>query len=136
MYCRSCTGAIAGHGVIYYIAMTSLLPVLSLSANTSFVGFPRLCRIVAQDGYLPRAFAVADRRLVFSVGNPRADIHGRRIADLFGGITDRLIPLFAIGAFLTFSMSQIGMVAHHGENKRRENATRLAINAVGALLRL
>ena len=93
--------AIAGHGIIYYIAMTSLLAVLSLSANTSFVGFPRLCRIVAQDGYLPRAFAVADRRLVFSVGIFVLMVTAGGLLILFGGITDRLIPLFAIGAFLT-----------------------------------
>ena len=125
------TAAIAGHGVIFYVAMASLLAVLSLSANTSFVGFPRLCRIVAQDGYLPRAFAVADRRLVFSVGIFVLTATAGGLLILFGGITDRLIPLFAIGAFLTFSMSQIGMVAHW----RREgpgNAGRLAINAAGA----
>lgn len=123
--------AIAGHGVVYYVAMASLLAVLSLSANTSFVGFPRMCRIVAQDGYLPRAFAVADRRLVFSVGIFVLTITAGGLLILFGGITDRLIPLFAIGAFLTFSMSQFGMVAHWRKQGPR-NATRLAINATGA----
>ena len=78
-----------------------LLAVLSLSANTSFVGFPRLCRIAARDGYLPRAFAVADRRLVFSVGIFVLTATAGGLLVLFGGITDRLIPLFAIGAFLT-----------------------------------
>ncbi len=125
------TAAVAGRGVIYYVAMVSLLAVLSLSANTSFVDFPRMCRIVAQDGYLPRAFAVADRRLVFSVGIFVLTVTAGGLLILFGGITDRLIPLFAIGAFLTFSMSQIGMVVHW----RRQgpgSATRLAINALGA----
>ena len=125
------TAAIVGHGVIYYVAMASLLAVLCLSANTSFVGFPRLCRIVAADGFLPRAFAVADRRLVFSVGIAVLAITAGGLLILFGGITDRLIPLFAIGAFLTFSMSQIGMVAHWRKQEGR-NRTRLAINAVGA----
>ena len=76
-------GAIVGHGLIYYVAMASLLAVLCLSANTSFVGFPRICRLVALDDYLPRSFAVAARRLGFSVGvlfDPeeradRADVH-------------------------------------------------------------
>ena len=124
-------GAVAGRGVVYYIAMTSLICVLSLSANTSFVGFPRMCRIVAEDGYLPRAFAVADRRLVFSVGIFVLTIAAGGLLIVFGGITDRLIPLFAIGAFLTFSMSQIGMVAHWRHQEGR-HGTRLAINAIGA----
>ena len=117
--------AIAGRGIIYYIAMTSLLAVLCLSANTSFVGFPLLCRIVAQDGYLPRSFAVADRRLVFSVGILVLTFTAGGLLILFGGITDRLIPLFAIGAFLTFSMSQIGMVRHWRREGQRD-ARRLA----------
>lgn len=125
------TGAIAGHGVVYSVAMASLLAVLSLSANTSFVDFPRLCRIVAGDGFLPKSFAVADRRLVFSVGVIVLAVTAGGLLILFGGITDRLIPLFAIGAFLTFSMSQIGMVAHWRTQDGR-NQARLAINALGA----
>ena len=124
--------AIAGHGVIYYVSMASLLAVLCLSANTSFVGFPRLCKVVAADGFLPRSLAVADRRLVFSVGIVVLTVTAGGLLILFGGITDRLIPLFAIGAFLTFSMSQVGMVAHWRKTEGR-NATRLAINAIGAV---
>ncbi len=126
-------GAVVGHGAIYYVAMGSLLAVLSLSANTSFVAFPRLSRLVAEDGFLPRAFAVADRRLVFSVGIGFLTIAAGALLVVFGGITDRLIPLFAIGAFLTFTMSQIGMVAHWRKQKGR-NGGRLAINAVGAAI--
>lgn len=125
-------GAIVGHGVIYYVAMTSVLAVLCLSANTSFVGFPRLCRLVAEDGYLPRGFAVADRRLVFSVGIAFLTIVAGGLLILFGGITDRLIPLFAIGAFLTFTISQVGMVVHW-RRQGRGNLWRLAINALGAV---
>lgn len=125
------TAAIAGRGLVYYVAMASLLAVLCLSANTSFVGFPRLCRLVALDGYLPRPFAVADRRLIFSVGVLFLTITAGGLLVLFGGITDRLIPLFAIGAFLTFTMSQLGMVAHWRREARRYSA-RLAINALGA----
>jgi amino acid transporter len=122
--------AIIGRGVLYYVAMASLLAVLCLSANTSFVGFPRICRLVALDDYLPRSFAVADRRLVFSVGVGFLTITAGLLLVVFGGITDRLIPLFAIGAFLTFTMSQLGMVQHW----RREggNRHRLAVNALGA----
>ena len=124
-------GAIAGHGVVYYVGMVSLLAVLCLSANTSFVGFPRIARLVALDGYLPRGFAVADRRLVFSVGVIFLTVTAAALLVVFGGITDKLIPLFAIGAFLTFTMSQLGMVAHWRRQQGR-NAGRLAINALGA----
>jgi amino acid transporter len=125
-------GAIAGHGLVYYVAMASVLAVLCLSANTSFVGFPRLCRLVALDDYLPSAFAVADRRLVFSVGVLFLTLGGGALLIAFDGITDRLIPLFAIGAFLTFTVSQLGMVAHWRRAGRRQ-WHRLVINALGAV---
>lgn len=126
------TAAIAGRGTIYYVAMASLLAVLCLSANTSFVGFPRLCKLVAQDGFLPRSFAVADRRLVFSVGVGFLAVTAGALLLAFGGITDRLIPLFAIGAFLTFTLSQAGMVAHW-RKQPGGNQGRLAINGLGAV---
>src|SRR5438270_5097289 len=114
--------------------MSALLCVLCLSANTSFVGFPRLCRMVAQDGYLPKPFAIAGRRLVYSVGGTYLAITAGLLLVVFGGITDRLIPLFAIGAFLTFTLSQAGMVVHwrrklRSESRRRGHRLNLAINA-------
>jgi len=125
-------GAVAGRGVLYYVAMSSLLAVLCLSANTSFVGFPRLCHLVARDNYLPRAFAVSDRRLVYSAGVLFLCVTAGGLLVLFGGITDRLIPLFAIGAFLTFTMSQVGMVLHWRRQEGR-HAGPLAINTLGAV---
>lgn len=122
--------AIAGRGVLYHVAMISLLAILCLSANTSFVAFPRICRLVALDDYLPRSFAVSDRRLVYSVGVLFLTATGGGLLILFGGITDRLIPLFAIGAFLTFTLSQSGMVIHW--RRQGGEARRLAINALGA----
>src|SRR6202030_3521481 len=120
--------------------MASVLTVLCLSANTSFVDFPRLCRMGAQDDYLPRSFAVVGRRLVFSVGILYLAATAGILLTVFGGITDRLIPLFAIGAFLTFTLSQTGMVVHRRrELQKAQDArelhfhrVRLAINAVGA----
>jgi amino acid transporter len=105
-------GAVVGNGIFYYVAMGSLLSVLTLSATTSFIDFPRLCRMVAEDSFLPRPFAMAGRRLVFSVGILYLAAAASVLLFAFDGITDRLIPLFAIGAFLTFTMSQAGMVAH------------------------
>lgn len=124
-------GAVAGHGAVYYVAMTSLLAVLCLSANTSFVGFPRVCHLVARDDYLPRAFGHSDRRLVYSAGVIFLTVTAGGLLVLFGGITDRLIPLFAIGAFFTFTMSQLGMIVHWRRQEGR-NAHRLAINLLGA----
>ena len=132
--------AVLGRGAPFFIAMASLLCVLALSANTSFVDFPRLCRMVAQDGFLPRSFAIAGRRLVFSVGIAYLAGAAGLLLLAFGGITDRLIPLFAIGAFLTFTLSQVGMVVHwrramRGSRDRREARSfraHLLINGVGA----
>ena len=133
-------GAVAGRGTFYYVAIASALGILCLSANTSFVGFPRMCRLVAQDEFLPRPFATAGRRLVYSVGIIYLAITAGLLLTLFDGVTDRLIPLFAIGAFLTFTMSQTGMVVHWRRelrNPRRTETRRrvlinLVINAVGA----
>jgi len=132
--------AVAGRGAFYYVAMASLLAVLCLSANTSFTGFPRLCRILAQDGFLPAPFAAVGRRLVYSVGIGYLAVTAGLLLAAFGGITDRLIPLFAIGAFLTFTLSQAGMVGHWlrelGQGARRDRArhrAQLAVNAAGTV---
>jgi MFS family permease len=124
------TGAIVGRGVIYFIAIGSLLAVLCLSANTSFVDFPRLCRLVARDGYLPRAFAMPGRRLVYSVGILWLAATAGLLLTVFGGITDRLIPLFAVGAFMAFTLLQLGMAFHWA--REQGNRGRLWINGTGA----
>jgi amino acid transporter len=134
-------GAAVGEGPLYYIAMGSVLCILALSASTSFVAFPRLCRTVAEDGFLPKGFAIAGRRLVSSVGILYLAATAAMLLVAFDGITNRLIPLFAIGAFLTFTLSQAGMVAHwHRELRARRGdrsvhaiRTHLGINAVGAV---
>jgi amino acid transporter len=132
--------AVVGEGIFYYVAIGSLLCVLALSANTSFVDFPRLCRRIAQDGFLPKPFAVVGRRLVFSVGILYLAVSAGLILTIFGGITDHLIPLFAIGAFMTFTISQTGMVVHwrrairekRSERDQRPDRFHFGINAVGA----
>jgi len=132
-------GAIEGVPALY-VAIASALMILCLSANTSFVGFPQLCRIVAQDGFLPRPFATVGRRLVYSLGILYLTLTAGFLLIVFDGITDRLIPLFAIGAFATFTLSQTGMVAHwrnvlrakRGRGQRQRVQTKLFINAVGA----
>ena len=113
-------GAVYGRGWFYYLTIGSVLAVLCLSANTSFVGFPRLCHLVAQDGFLPLPFAVPGRRLVYSVGVLFLAAGAGSLLVAFGGITDRLIPLFAIGAFLSFTLSQAGMAAHWRRALRKD----------------
>jgi amino acid transporter len=104
--------AVAGKALFYYVAIGSVLAVLALSANTAFADFPRLCQIVAEDGYLPPAFSSRGRRLVFSHGVYVLVCFAGLLLVIFRGVTDRLIPLFAVGAFLAFTLSQAGMVVH------------------------
>jgi amino acid transporter len=127
--------ALVGRGIFYYVAIYSLLAVLALSANTSFVGFPRLCRLIAQDRFLPVGFATVGRRLVFSVGILFLTTASGLLLVAFRGITDRLIPLFAVGAFLAFTLSQTGMVMHWWRRKESERSARrhLLVNGLGAV---
>ena len=125
--------AVVGTGGFYYICIASILIVLALSANTGFADFPRLCRLIAQDGFLPRVFASRGRRLVYSLGIYVLTGLSAFLLIVFGGITDRLIPLFAVGAFLAFTLSQAGMVGHWWREGGTRRAPAMAINGVGAL---
>lgn len=140
------TGAVIGRGWFYYVTIGSVLACLCLSANTSFVDFPRLSRLIAEDGFLPRAFATVGRRLVYSVGILFLASAAGALLIAFRGITDRLIPLFAVGAFLAFTLSQAGMVMHwHKELKSNRNVetvkqkgrhashVRMWVNGIGAI---
>ena len=124
--------AVVGRGYFYYATMGSVVAVLALSANTSFADFPRLCRVLANDRFLPDAFAVRGRRLVFSHGVIVLAVLAGLLLIVFGGVTDRLIPLFAIGAFLAFTMSQAGMVAHWRKLGAAKHRYSLWVNAIGA----
>jgi amino acid transporter len=129
------TAAVAGKGIFYNLTMFSVLLVLCLSANTSFADFPRLCRIVARDDYLPHSLTTRGRRLVFSQGIFALAILAGLLLILFGGITDRLIPLFAVGAFTAFTLSQTGMVAHWRRTAKGAKAAQgMLVNGIGALV--
>lgn len=125
-------GAVAGRGIFYWVSIISILLVLCLSANTSFADFPRLCRTVAEDGYLPRSFANQGRRLVYSEGIWLLALLSGVLLIVFDGVTDRLIPLFAVGAFLAFTLSQSGMVAHWLKSQERGVFTSMVVNGLGA----
>ena len=123
-------GAVAGKGIFYGISIGSILVVLSLSANTAFADFPRLARAIAQNGFLPHALALRGRRLVFEKGIYALAVLTGVLLVMFDGITDRLIPLYAVGAFLAFTLSQAGMVMHW---KRVGGATHsMIVNGLGA----
>jgi len=128
--------AVIGKGWFYYIGIGSILSVLALSANTSFADFPRLTRAIALRDYLPHVFKIRGRRLLYSHGIVALVGFTAVLLISFGGVTDRLIPLFAIGAFLAFTLSQAGMVVHwHRLGKQGQSGTihRMVINGVGAL---
>jgi amino acid transporter len=126
------TAAVVGRGWFYYVTIGSVLSVLALSANTGFADFPRLCRVIAQDGFLPNSFAHRGRRLVYSRGILVLATLSAGLLIGFGGITDNLIPLFAVGAFLAFTLSQAGMVAHWRKVGGPHAGKSMAINAAGA----
>jgi hypothetical protein len=125
--------AVTGRGWFYYLAIVSVLALLTLSANTAFADFPRVCRFVAEDGFLPTAFANRGRRLVYSEGICVLTLFTAALLIGFGGITDRLIPLFAVGALLSFTMSQAGMVVHWKKTGGRSARTGMLLNFTGAL---
>ncbi len=125
------TRAVMGHGWFYSLTIASVLLVLALSANTAFADFPRLTRAIALDNYMPHIFLLRGRRLLYSWGIYVLVALTALLLVVFGGVTDRLIPLYAIGAFLAFTLSQSGMVMHW---KRQGNASgRMLVNAVGAV---
>ena len=125
--------AITGQGAFYWINIISILIVLALSANTAFADFPRLARAIARNGYLPHALTLRGRRLVFTPGIYALAILTGVLLTMFSGVTDRLIPLYAVGAFLAFTLSQAGMVMHWKKNGGRHAGKSMAINAIGAI---
>lgn len=124
--------AIAGRGAFYYASLACIFVVLTYSAQTSFADFPRVCRLLADDRFLPPAFANRGRRLVFSHGIVVLAILSTVLLVVFGGVTEALIPLFAVGAFTAFVLSQVGMVVHWYRRRSRRAWLRLACNAIGA----
>jgi amino acid transporter len=126
--------AVFGRGWFYYTTMGSVLLALALSANTAFADFPRLTRAIALNDHLPHVLILRGRRLLFSHGIYALTGFTAVILILFRGVTDRLIPLYAIGAFLAFTLSQAGMVIHW---KRAEDHKgqhwHMFVNGVGAV---
>ena len=121
-----------GEGPLYVVLQLATAGILTLAANTAYAGFPWLSSIIAQDGYLPRQFANRGDRLVFSNGIVFLAVAAGALLVAFGGVTTKLIPLYAVGVFTSFTLSQAGMVRHH--QRLREPAWKrgMVVNAVGA----
>src|ERR1700682_6248601 len=126
--------AIFGRGIFYYVAIAAILSVLSLSANTAFADFPRLCRAISQDNYLPHVFGYRGRRLVYTYGIVLLAVLALVLLVLFRGVTDKLIPLYAVGAFLAFTLSQSGMVVHWYKNRTEHWRKSAFVNGLGAFV--
>jgi amino acid transporter len=126
------TVAVMGRGVFYYVTIGSILLVLALSANTAFADFPRLTRAIAHNNYLPHLFIVRGRRLLYQNGIFMLVLLTAILLVLFDGVTDRLIPLYAVGAFLAFTLSQAGMVMHWKRHGGPKAAWHMFVNGLGA----
>jgi amino acid transporter len=127
-------GAVFGQGsLMYYVLQISTMAILLLAANTAFADFPRIASILARDGYLPRQLHNRGDRLVFSNGILALGGVAALLIVAFGGITTALIPLYAVGVFCGFTLSQVGMVRHHQREQEPNWKRHAVLNAIGAV---
>ena len=122
-----------GGNALYYVLQYATFAILVLAANTAFADFPRLASILARDGYMPRQFAARGDRLAFSNGIIALAMSAALLIWAFHGDTSALIPLYAIGVFVCFTLSQAGMVMHWWRNRDAGWRRRAALNGVGAV---
>ncbi len=125
--------AVYGGGPLYVILQFATAAILTLAANTAYAGFPLLSSMIARDGYLPRQLSGRGDRLVFSNGIIILSVLAAALLVAFGGLTNALIPLYAVGVFTAFTLSQAGMVQHHRRLKEPGWQRGVAINAVGSV---
>jgi amino acid transporter len=121
-----------GNGPVFLVLQFATAAILTLAANTAYADFPRLSSIIAADGYLPRQLANRGDRLVFSNGILVLSVAAGALLVAFGGLTNALIPLYAVGVFTSFTLSQAGMVRHHRREHEPGWRHNIVINAVGA----
>ena len=123
---------VLGEGPLYWILQFATAGILVLAANTAYADFPRLSSIIARDGFLPRQFANRGDRLVFSNGVVFLGVAASVLIIAFGGITSALIPLYAIGVFTSFTLSQSGMLRRQWRMREPGWKSGVAISGVGA----
>jgi amino acid transporter len=127
-------GTFGGGSVFYYAVQAATMLILVLAANTAYADFPRLASIVARDRFLPRQFMNQGDRLAFSNGIIILSVLAGALLFTFGGDTHALIPLYMIGVFVSFTLSQAGMVVHWWKLRTPGWRTSAAINAFGAMV--
>jgi amino acid transporter len=125
--------AIFGTGPLYFLVQASTMGILILAANSSFNGFPRLASILARDSYMPHQMSMMGDRLVFSNGVIILGVFSCLLILLFEGDTHALIPLYAVGVFLSFTISQAGMVKRWLVKKGPHWEKKLLVNGIGAV---
>ena len=128
--------AVFHNGFLYVVLQFATAAILTLAANTAYADFPRLSSIIARDGYLPRQFANRGDRLVFSNGIVFLALFASGLLVAFGGLTNALIPLYAVGVFTSFTLSQAGMVIHHRRLRERGWRRSMVVNAIGSFATL
>ncbi len=128
--------SIFGRGAFYYIVQATTALILVLAANTSYADFPRLASLLSKDGFLPRQLGSLGDRLVFSNGIIGLSLAALSLVVLFQGDTHQLIPLYAVGVFLSFTLSQSGMILHHFRTKHRGWRKAAFFNLIGAMTTL
>jgi amino acid transporter len=121
-----------GGGLLYYFIQGISMIILALAANTAFADFPRLASFMARDGYLPRQFASRGDRLVFSNGVIILGVAASALIALFDGSTHSLIPLYALGVFTSFTLSQVGMVRRWFRRRPAGWRPRAMVSGLGA----
>jgi amino acid transporter len=126
-------GTFAGRGFLYLCVQAATMLILVLAANTAYSDFPRLSSIVARDGFLPRQFSNQGDRLAFSNGIFALSFFAGLLLIVFGGDTHALIPLYMIGVFISFTLSQFGMVLHWRRLREPGWVASACINGVGAI---
>ena len=124
---------LVGNGFLYYLIQISTMLILAVAANTSFAGFPRLAAILAKDGFLPRQLTGLGDRLVFANGIISLSVATGVLIVFFQGDSHALVPLFAVGVFLAFTLSQGGMVIHWLRERGRNWRLKALLNGLGAL---
>jgi len=127
-------GVFGNRGVLYYAVQAGTMAILVLAANTAYADFPRLASILARDRYLPRQFMNQGDRLAFSNGIVGLSIFAAVLLVIFGGDTHALIPLYMIGVFVSFTLSQAGMVMHWRKLRGPRWRTSAAVNGLGAIV--
>jgi amino acid transporter len=120
--------------ILFYLYQAFTALILFLAANTSFNAFPRLAAILARDGYMPRQFSFRGDRLAFTSGIVILSVAAIALIVAFGGVTTALIPLYAVGVFIAFTIGQVGMVRHWLKERSANWRRKLTINGFGAML--